>query len=117
MKQIDGQITLDGFKKIKPLIWSQSLTSQHSICPYCKMENPDSEKNRKECKNIKGKDGKLVFPYCDLPLDFCPACGNQYDRVNHEIRMSKDYAECVKLGLHGAVYKDEKGSWREREIK
>ncbi len=99
---MDGQISLDEFMEncatytIKRLIYSQSLTCYKTICPYCRIENPDSRR------------------YGDRrPLNICKSCGKRFDDVNIEIKKSKEYEEVEKLGLQGAVYKDEKGRWRE----
>ena len=91
----------------KPLIQSLSLTCHKTVCPYCKMDNPDSESNRGWIHS---------YPYKDEPLNICLQCGNEYDRDHPKIVMSRDYAECEKLGLKGAVYKDEKGVWHESKI-
>lgn len=81
-----GQLEL--FPKKKRLIYSRSLTWYRTICPYCKVDNPDREKH-----------------------DTCYSCGGVFDNVNLDIRTSKDLAECEALGLKGAVRKDEKGKW------
>lgn len=94
-------------EKIKPLIYSLSLTWHRTICPYCKMDNPDSEDNH----SWRGKNVRL--PYWQSHLDICPNCGKRYDRDNLDVRMSKDYAECEALGLKGAVRKNDKGKWEE----
>ena len=95
-------------EKIKPLIWSLSLTWHRTICPYCKMDNPDSEVN-----HSKFNGWNLRLEFWDSPLDICPNCGKRYDRDNPEVRMSRDYAECEALGLKGAVRKNEKGKWEQ----
>ncbi len=109
---MSDQMTLDDFgiqtQKIKPLIYSLSLTWHRTICPYCKMDNPDAEENHQ-----RARGQNLRLPHWDTPLDICPNCGNRYDRDHKEVRMSKDYAECERLGLKGAVAKDEKGRWYE----
>lgn len=106
----DKQLRLDDFgiqtEKIRPLIWSLSLTCHKTICPYCGMDNPDSEYQRKYS----------ALPYSKSALDICPCCGNRYDRDHPVTKMSKDYAECEKLGLKGAVRKNEKGQWEEVKI-
>ena len=104
---MDGQITLDSFMegcsntKIKKLIYSQSLTCYKTICPYCRCDNPEDR----------------GFQYSEeerrLPLNVCRCCRKKFDNVNLEIRKSKDLVEVEKLGLHGAVHKDEKGKWHE----
>ena len=81
-----GQLEL--FPKKKRLIYSRSLTCYKTVCPYCKVDNPDREKR-----------------------DTCYHCGDVFDDVNLDIRTSKDLAECEALGLKGAVKKDEKGRW------
>lgn len=96
--------------KIKPLICSMSLTCVKTVCPYCKYENPDrTEFNN---RSIRHKS-MTVLPYYDKPLDYCPACGKQYDAENLDIRKSKEYKEVEALGLKGAVAKDDKGKWYE----
>ena len=110
------QMTLADFMAIKPrnlkrLILSLSLTCHKTICPYCKMDNPDSEENH---NRIRGENLRLEF--WDSPRDICPRCGKRYDRDFLEVRMSKDYAECERLGLRGAVTKDEKGKWIEAKF-
>ena len=106
------QMTLDDFgiqtEKRKRLIQSLSLTWHRTICPYCKYDNPDSQENH---QRFRGENMRL--PYWDSPLDTCPNCGKKYDMDNLDVRMSKDYAECERLGLKGAVAKDEKGNWYE----
>ena len=81
-----GQLEL--FPKKKRLIYSRSLTCYKTVCPYCKVDNPDREKH-----------------------DTCYYCSGVFDDVNLDIRTSKDLAECEALGLKGAVKKDEKGRW------
>lgn len=95
---MDGQMTLDSFidgcsvTKIKPLIYSQSLTCYKTICPYCRCDNPEPDRP---------------------PRNICRFCGKKFDDVNMEIRKSKDLMEVERLGLSGAVHKDEKGKWHE----
>ena len=91
-------------EEIKPLIQSLSLTWHHTICPYCKFDNPDSMEN-----HSKSRAQNIHLQYWQSPLDFCPNCGKKYDREHPKVIMSKDYAECEKLGLKGAVRKNEKG--------
>lgn len=98
-------------EKIKPLIQSLSLTWHRTICPYCKMDNPDSAYNH---ERFRGQNARLRF--WDSPLDICPNCGKRYDRDNLDVRMSRDYAECEALGLKGCVRKNEKGKWEEVKI-
>lgn len=85
--------------KIRPLIYSQSLTTRKTICPYCKFENPDTRAWELQC-----------LPYWDMPLDTCPNCGKRYEGITEE--KSRDLKEVEKLGLTGAVHKDDKGRWR-----
>ena len=89
-------------EKKKPLIYSKSLSWYRTICPYCKMDNPDSEDYRSELYSREN---------VGLPLEVCPNCRNVYDMENMVIKKSKDYAECEALGLKGAVAKNEKGVW------
>lgn len=98
-------------EKIKPLIDYKSLTWYKTICPYCKFENPDSTENHTK---FRGTNNHLQ--YWQTPLDICPNCGKKYDRDHPEIKMTKDYEECEKLGLKGAVRKNEKGQWEESPI-
>lgn len=91
-----------GAKKVKSLIYSKSLSCHETVCPYCKLTNPDSE-NKRNALYSKENVG--------LPLDVCPNCGQKYDMENMEIKKSKDYMECEALGLKGAVVKNEKGKW------
>lgn len=121
MKQIEGQMSMfdtlqkdckniakhckkEEDNKIKPLIYSLSLTCHKTICPYCKYENPDIESHHYKSSGN---------PYWCTPLDVCPSCGRLFDRDNKKIVMSKDYAECEALGLKGAVRKNAKGQWEE----
>lgn len=110
---IEGQEKPEMTKKeaIKPLIDSRSLTWYRTICPYCKFDNPDSMENH---ERIRGENMRLK--YWQSPLDICPNCGKRYDRDNPKVMMSKDYAECERLGLKGAVRKNEKGEWEEVKI-
>ena len=96
---------------IKPLIDSRSLTWHRTICPYCKFDNPDAMENHQ-----KSRAQSINLQYWQTPLDFCPNCGKKYDREHPKIVMSKDYAECEKLGLKGAVRKNEKGQWEEVKL-
>lgn len=116
MKQIEGQMTIEGTKEIKPLIYSLSLSWFHTICPHCKCDNPDSTKMEDCTKRDRGvyskSDIERFYPYWDLPLDYCPACGNQFDREHCEVRMTKDF---MKLNPEyvAKLWKDEKGRWRD----
>ena len=119
----DGQMSIFDFiggaekpkvtktESIKPLIDYRSLTWYKTMCPYCKFENPDSMENHTE---FRGRN--IHLQYWQSPLDFCPNCGKKYDRDHPKIVMSKDYAECEKLGLKGAVRKNEKGEWEEVKL-
>ena len=90
------QITLDNFiggavnYKIKPLIYSMSLTCYKFVCPYCKCDNT-----------------------YEPPSNKCTECGKIFDADNVKEVKSKDYIECEKLGLSGAVRKNDKGKWEE----
>lgn len=110
---IEGQEKPEMTKEeaIKPLIDSRSLTWHRTICPYCKFDNPDSPENHN-----KSHGQNIHLQYWLSPLDFCPNCGKKYDRDHPKIVMSKDYAECKKLGLKGAVRKNEKGQWEESPL-
>lgn len=98
-------------EEVKKLIYSLSLTCHKTMCPYCKYENPDSQE-----KHTKNYALNLHLEYWQTPLDICPSCGRKYDRDHPKIVMSKDYAECERLGLKGAVRKNEKGQWEEVHI-
>lgn len=98
-------------EEIKPLIDYRSLTWYKTMCPYCKFENPDSMEN-----HSRNRGQNIRLEYWQSPLDFCPNCGKKYDREHPVIKMSKDYAECEKLGLKGAVRKNEKGQWEEVKL-
>jgi hypothetical protein len=109
MKQIEGQMTLEGCSDIKPLIYSLSMNWWRTICPYCKMDNPDStEMNNCTKRLYKNKN----LPFFDLPLNFCPNCGKEFD-TNCEVRMTKDFEKNSPVFVAKLV-KDEKGRWRER---
>ena len=102
---MDGQMELGQFMegctnyKIKPLIYSMSLTCYKTICPYCKGDLPDD----------RGYGDRR-------PTNVCKFCGKIYDEKNLEVRKSRDYLEVERLGLSGAVYRDEKEKWHERKI-
>lgn len=98
-------------EEIKPIIESHSLTWHRTICPYCKFDNPDSMENHE-----KFHAQNIHLQYWQTPLDICPNCGKKYDRDHPKVIMSKDYAECEKLGLKGAVRKNEKGQWEEVKL-
>lgn len=98
-------------EEIKPLIESYSLTWHRTICPYCKFDNPDGMENHE-----KNHATNIHLQYWQTPLDFCPNCGKKYDRDHPKIIMSKDYAECERLGLKGAVRKNAKGQWEEAKF-
>lgn len=79
--------------KVKPLIYSLSLTCAKTICPYCKMENPDDT----SIQNGFKRDRKYSnLPYYDKPLDYCPSCGKRFDNVNLEVRKTKQYIEAER---------------------
>jgi hypothetical protein len=115
MKQIEGQMTLEGCKEVKPLIYSLSLTCHKTICPYCKMDNPDSV-DMKDCTKRYHvyREQKEFYPYFDLPLNFCPRCGKEFDRDNCEVRVSREYAKADPEYM-AKLWKDEKGKYRERK--
>ena len=98
-------------EEVKPIIQNLSLTCHKTVCPYCKYENPDSAENHQK---VRGQNMRLQ--YWATPLDVCPNCGRKYDRDNPKVIMSKDYAECEKLGLKGCVRKNEKGQWEEVKL-
>ena len=79
--------------KIKPLIYSLSLTCYKHICPYCKCENT-----------------------WEPPSNICTSCGKEFDTENIKEVKTKDYSECEKLGLSGPVRKNSKGKWEELKI-
>lgn len=97
----DGVIIPNQPKKKKPLLYKKSLTWLRTECPYCKAINPDS------------RDKWGTHKYNSLPSYYCRDCGMEFDG-EVEI-LTKDYEECQQLGLRGAVYKDEKGKWRQSE--
>ena len=89
-------------EKKKPLIHCKSFTWYKTVCPYCRLDNPDDEGKRNA---LYSKEN------VGLPLEVCPNCRNVYDMENMVVKKSKDYAECEALGLKGAVTKNEKGVW------
>lgn len=78
----------------KAPIWHCSLTAQYVECPTCK-----------EINHIENYHER------------CPDCGQLLDQTPEAIakaeKVSKDLKECRKLGLRGAVTKNEKGKWVE----
>lgn len=96
---------------IKPIIDYRSLTWYKTMCPYCKFENPDDPE-----KHTQNYGRNYHLDHWQTPTDTCPACGKRYDLKDPKIVMSKDYAECEKLGLKGAVRKNEKGQWEESPL-
>jgi Zn finger protein HypA/HybF involved in hydrogenase expression len=89
---MDGQMTL--FETAKAPIWHSSLTASYVVCPTCK-----------EVNHIENWHNR------------CPDCGQLLDQSPEAIakaeKVSADLKECRKLGLHGAVRKNEKGKWEE----
>lgn len=77
----------------KPLIWHISLTAVYTECPYCKSVNSD-----------------------DTYRQSCTRCGGEFDTTREIEKKSKDVIECERLGLKGAVRKDEKGNWIEVKL-
>ena len=75
---------------MKSIIWHYSLTSIYTECPYCHSQNSENERTG-ECKN----------------------CHNIMDFGNEVVKKSKDVLECEKLGLQGAVHKNDKGQWEQ----
>jgi len=116
MKQIEGQMTIEGTQEIKPLIYSLSLTWWHTICPYCKCDNPNSTQMNDCTKRDEGvyskSDIERFYPYWDLPLDYCPACGKQFDDEHCEVKMTKDFMKASPEYV-AKLWKDEKGRWRD----
>lgn len=114
MNEIAGQMTLDGCNVVKPLIYSLSLCCFKTVCPYCKAENPDST-DSKDCtkRDHRHRELKEFYPYFDLPLNFCPECGKEFDRDNCEVRMTKDFMAKNEEYVQ-KLWKDEKGKYRER---
>ena len=101
---MNGQIEM--FLKPKAPIWHISLTQSWYECP--------------KCKNTEGLcDSKIdrLRNYYSVLAESCPECGQTLTWDDEEIekvaKKSKDYKECEKLGLHGAVRKNEKGKWEE----
>lgn len=75
---------------MKSIIWHISLSAVYTECPYCHAQNSENSRTG-ECK----------------------ICHNIMDLANEVVKKSKDVLECEKLGLHGAVHKNEKGQWEE----
>lgn len=87
-----GQFDIFGNEEgIKPLHYYMSLTWFHTRCPYCGTDNPEN--------GIAG--------------NICKYCNKKFDAENMILHKSKDYIECEKLGLHGAVRKNIKNEWEE----
>ncbi len=84
----------EGEEVAKAPIWHSSLTACYVECPTCH-----------EINHIENYH------------DRCPDCSQLLDQSSEAIakaeKVSKDLAECRKLGLHGAVTKDSKGKWIE----
>lgn len=68
----------------RPLIYSMSLTCYKTICPYCRLENPDGDNVRSWVYN---------YPYRNEPVNICPRCGNKYDVDNIKEFKTKEYIE------------------------
>lgn len=90
-----GQAAMKGQMMMfnKPIIWHYSLTAIYTECPYCHSHNTE-----------------------DARTGECRCCHNIIDLSNEVVKKSRDVIECEKLGLKGAVYKDEKGKWCERNV-
>ena len=104
MKNIDGQIEM--FPQRKAPIYHISLTSCYFECPKCKNQNIGSSKfdYHAQC-------------WYQVQEDECPECGQHLtwddDEIEKVAKKSKDVIECEKLGLTGAVRKNDKGKWEE----
>ena len=107
MKQITGQTEL--FEEAKAPIMHLSLTHHWIECPKC---HSDSGCIRDELVG-HGRERHLET----FQNDRCSKCGQLLDWSDEAIekkkKMTRDYAEVEKLGLHGAVAKDDKGKWYE----
>ena len=75
---------------MKGIIWHYTLNSIYTECPYCHSRNSENE-HTGECK----------------------ICHNIMDLGNKVVKKSKDVLECEKLGLQGAVHKNDKGQWEQ----
>lgn len=98
--------------EIKPLIYSLSLSCFKTVCPYCKMENPDATELKNAFMRIgRIRNNKKWYPYADKPLDYCPSCGKRFD-TKCEVRMTKDF---MKLNTEyvSKLQKDQQGRYRE----
>lgn len=71
----------------RPLIYSLSLTCYKTICPYCKLENPDGD-------NVRS--WVYGYPFRNEPVNICPRCGNKYDVDNIKEIKSKEYIEAER---------------------
>ena len=113
MKQIEGQMTIEGTQEIKPLIYSLSMSWFHTICPYCKLDNPDST-DIYDCtkRDRHFVDNRKFYPFVDLPFNFCPQCGKEFDREHCEVKMTKDFMK-ENPEYVAKLWKDEKGRWRD----
>ena len=113
MKQIEGQMTIEGTQEIKPLIYSLSMSWFHTICPYCKCDNPNSTEID-DCtkRSYTIRQNKCFYPYIDLPLNYCPACGKQFDDEHCEVRMTNEFMKASPEYV-AKLWKDEKGRWRD----
>lgn len=100
--------------EVKPLIYSLSTVCFKTVCPYCKMDNPDAtEINNctKRIEKIRNKNNRKWYPYADKPLDYCPACGKKFD-TNCEVRMTKNFID-LNPEYVAKLHKDDKGRWRQ----
>lgn len=104
---IEGLETYD----IKPLIYSLSLTCYKTICPYCKIDNPNATELN-DCTNRIAmiRQEKSWYPYADKPLNYCPACGKRFD-TNCEVRMTSNFIEMNKEYI-STLYIDKQGRYR-----
>lgn len=98
--------------EVKPLIYSLSTSCFKTVCPYCKAENPDST-DMNDCtkRDHIHRELKNFYPYFDLPLDYCPACGKKFD-TNCEVRMTKGFMD-LNPEYVAKLHKDDKVRWRQ----
>jgi hypothetical protein len=93
-KECDWTPKTNNIDEAKAPIWHSSLTACYVECPTCH-----------EINHIENYH------------DRCPDCGQLLDQSPEAIakaeKVSADLKECRKLGLHGAVRKNEKGKWEE----